>query len=167
MIGELGFGLILIVLAAMGATLAFGFLSSRLLGQDAPFGALTGGAVVICGASAAMPIAAVLGRSRSEEAERELAFVVIGITMLSTIAMILYPIIATMIGLSDLATGIFLEATIHDVAQVAGAGFSVSPAAAETAIFVKLIRVSMLAPIVFLSAMLFSRDRAGGKSPGR
>lgn len=165
LIGDLGFGLILLVIAAVAATVAFGLLSSRLFGQDARFGTLTGGAVAICGASAAMAIAAVLGRSRSEEAEREMAFVVIGVTMLSTIAMILYPILADLLGLSDLATGIFLGATIHDVAQVAGAGFSVSPAAGETAVFVKLIRVSMLAPVVLLTALAFSGSRATGPSP--
>ena len=164
LIGDLGFGLILLVIAAVAATVAFGLLSSRLFGQDARFGTLTGGAVAICGASAAMAIAAVLGRSRSEEAEREMAFVVIGVTMLSTIAMILYPILADLLGLSDLATGIFLGATIHDVAQVAGAGFSVSPAAGETAVFVKLIRVSMLAPVVLLTALAFSGSRETGPS---
>lgn len=160
MIGELGIGLILVVIAAVLATLAFGVLSSRLFGQDARFGTLTGGAVAICGASAAMAIAAVLGRPRAEEAEREMAFVVIVVTLLSTIAMILYPIVAGMFSLSDLATGIFLGATIHDVAQVAGAGFSVSPEAGEIAIFVKLIRVSMLAPIVFLAALAFRGNQA-------
>ena len=164
MIGNLGFGLILIVIAAVAATLAFGLLSSRVIGQDARFGILTGGAVAICGASAAMAIAAVLGRRQTKEAEREMAFAVIGVTMLSTIAMILYPIIAGLLGLSDLATGIFLGATIHDVAQVAGAGFSVSAPAGETAVFVKLIRVSMLAPVVLLTALAFRGNRTTGAS---
>jgi uncharacterized integral membrane protein (TIGR00698 family) len=71
---------------------------------------------------------------------------VIGVTALSTLAMILYPIVVGALQLDHRAAGIFLGGTIHDVAQVVGAGYSVSPETGDTATIVKLLRVAMLLP---------------------
>ena len=78
--------------------------------------------MAICGASAAMAIAAAL--PQSPDKERDTAFVVVGVTAMSTLAMILYPILTILSGLDDHAAGVFLGGTIHDVAQVVGAGVS-------------------------------------------
>jgi len=149
----LGANLMLLVVAAILATILFALLGAKLLGRGWRLGLLTGGSVAICGASAAMAIAAVL--PRNEHSERNLLFTVLSVTVLSTVAMIVYPIIAHALKLDEQAIGVFLGATIHDVAQVVGAGFSVSEAAGDTATLVKLIRVSMLAPIVLLFALMF------------
>jgi uncharacterized membrane protein YadS len=61
-----------------------------------------------------------------------------------TIAMILFPIMADMLGFEGDLAGVFLGATIHDVAQVVGAVFSISDQPGEIATVVKLIRVAML-----------------------
>lgn len=147
------------------ATIGFGLLAARLLGQGAAFGFLTGGAVAICGASAAMAIAAVL--PRGERAERDLVFTVVGVTVLSTLAMIVYPILAARLGLDARATGLFLGATIHDVAQVVGAGFSVSDPVGEQSTLVKLIRVTALAPVVLVAALVLRArgDGTGARPP--
>lgn len=160
MFADLGASVIAMIVTAVALTFAFGILTSRLLSQSTAFGMLTGGAVAICGASAALAISATLG-NRSREADQQMVFTVIGVTMLSTLAMIFYPILASFAGLDDHQTGIFLGATIHDVAQVAGAGFSVSVPAGETAVFVKLIRVTMLAPVVLLAALAFRKTVSG------
>ena len=125
-----------------------------------------GGAVAICGASAAMAIAAVL--PKNEHSERNLIFTVLGVTVLSTVAMVLYPVIAQVFGLDDRLTGVFLGGTIHDVAQVVGAGFTVSEQTGETATLVKLIRVVMLAPVVLVFALSIRTFGAGdAASAGR
>jgi uncharacterized integral membrane protein (TIGR00698 family) len=72
---------------------------------------------------------------------------VICVTALSTIAMIAYPVIAGVLGFTHHGAGIFLGATIHDVAQVVGAGYSISPETGDTATIVKLLRVAMLLPV--------------------
>ena len=56
----------------------------------------------------------------------------------------------------------FLGATIHDVAQVVGAGYSISPAAGDTATLVKLMRVAMLLPVIMLAASV-TRARGDAK----
>lgn len=147
----LGPELIGLVIAGVILTILFGLLGSRLLGRGWRFALLTGGSVAICGASAAMAIAAVL--PKNEQSERNLIFTVLGVTVLSTIAMIAYPIITKTLGLDDVAAGVFLGGTIHDVAQVVGAGFSVSEQTGETATVVKLIRVTMLAPVVLVFSL--------------
>lgn len=166
----LGIGLDTIALCvlAVAATIGFALLAARVLGRGWRIALLTGGAVAICGASAAMAIAAVL--PRNEHSERNLIFTVISVMLLSTTAMVAYPIICSVLGFDDKATGIFLGATIHDVAQVVGAGFSVSDTAGEAATLVKLFRVTLLAPVVLvysLSIRRFVPNESGGEGDAR
>ena len=147
----LGAELIGLVVLGVAATIVFGLLGAWLLGRGWRLALLTGGAVAICGASAAMAIAAVLPKNK--HSERNLIFTVLSVTVLSTIAMIVYPIVADVLGLDPRATGVFLGGTIHDVAQVVGAGFSISDETGETATLVKLIRVTLLAPVVLIFAL--------------
>jgi uncharacterized integral membrane protein (TIGR00698 family) len=157
MFADLGLPVLTLLVGAVALTIAVGLLAARLAGRDGRFGVLTGGAVAICGASAAMAIAAALPRREGTEAERDMVFTVFGVTLLSTLAMIGYPILAHALGFDDHRIGILLGATIHDVAQVVGAGFSVSEEAGKTAVLVKLIRVALLAPVVLLVALAFRR----------
>ena len=147
---------IFLLLLAVLSTILFGILVARLAGRSKHFGALSGGAVAICGASAALAIAAIL--PKSEKQERETALVVVGVTALSTLAMIVYPLIGAAMELTDIQAGVFIGATIHDVAQVVGAGYSISDQAGDTATLFKLIRVAMLLPVVVLLSILFRGD---------
>jgi uncharacterized integral membrane protein (TIGR00698 family) len=140
----LGSGTIALVAATVALTILAGIVIARALKLGSAFGTLTGGAVAICGASAALAIASLL--PKHPHAERDASFTVIGVTALSTLAMILYPIAVAALGLDHRAAGVFLGGTIHDVAQVVGAGYSLSPETGDTATIVKLLRVAMLLP---------------------
>lgn len=161
---QLGAETILLLIVGLISTICFGLLLARILRLDWRLALLTGGAVAICGASAAMAIAAVLPKNR--HSERNLLVTVLGVTVMSTLAMIVYPILAHRLGLSDRATGIFFGGTIHDVAQVVGAGFSVSQMAGETATLVKLIRVTMLAPVVLVFSLILRQMPMESDEPG-
>jgi len=166
LITGLGTHLILLVIAGVIATILFALIGAQLLGRGWRLALLTGGAVAICGASAAMAIAAVL--PKNQHSERNLIFTVLSVTVLSTVAMIVYPLLAHSLNLDEQAIGVFLGGTIHDVAQVVGAGFSVSETTGDTATLVKLIRVSLLAPIVLVFALLFrtkNSDMSTQKTP--
>lgn len=143
---SLGFEPILLVLLAMLVTVLGGVGVARGLGLSREFGALSSGAVAVCGVSAAIAISSVLPR-RPEE-ERDLAVTVAGVATLSTLAMVLYPLGDLLLRLSDREMGVVLGGSIHDVAQVVGAGYSISAEAGDTATIVKLIRVSALLPVV-------------------
>jgi uncharacterized integral membrane protein (TIGR00698 family) len=151
----LGYQMILIVVAGVAMTILLGYGTARLLRHSGRFGILSGGAVAICGVSAAMAIAAVL--PKNEHSERNLTFTVISVTVLSTIAMILYPIVVDGTGMNERLAGVFLGGTIHDVAQVVGAGYSVSDETGDVATVVKLIRVSLLAPVIFCISLIVGR----------
>ncbi len=149
----------LLILVTIGA----GVLCSRLLGRRTRFGVLTGGAVAICGASAALAIASVL--PKREDGERDTLFTVIAVTSLSTLAMIAYPILFRAFGFSDRDIGWLIGATIHDVAQVVGAGYAVSEEAGAVATYVKLLRVAFLPIVVIAVALAGRRSAAEGKAP--
>ncbi|MGN7870639.1 YeiH family protein [Paracoccus sp. 22332] len=163
MLADLGSEMILLVIAGVVVTILFAMLAARLFGRGWRLALLTGGSVAICGASAAMAIAAVL--PRTDKTDRNLAFTVISVTVLSTVAMIAYPPLSQVFGFSALESGVFLGGTIHDVAQVVGAGFSVSPEVGETATLVKLIRVSMLAPVVLAFSLAIRLGGLGNSDP--
>lgn len=153
---SLGLGAVALVGAGTLLTILGGILISRAAGYPKTFGVLTGGAVGICGASAALAIAAVLPRERNSE--QNTVFAVIAVTTLSTIAMIVYPIVARSLGLDSLSAGLFLGGTIHDVAQVVGAGYSLSTEIGDTSTITKLFRVAMLVPVVFALSLAFGRQ---------
>ena len=152
------------VIVGVLTTIGVGVLAARALKLSRPFGVLSGGAVGICGASAALAIASVL--PKTPEAERDTILTVVVVTTLSTLAMILYPLLAVAIGLDHVHAGIFIGGTIHDVAQVVGAGYSISPQTGDIATYVKLLRVSMLLPVVFgVSAFIRAPRTSGTKGP--
>ena len=147
---------LLLVLLGIPATLLFGAWCARLLGLRTQMGLLSGGAVAICGASAAVAIAAVL--PIHERKDRELIFTVVGVTAFSTLAMLAYPLLAEILGLDASAAGFFLGGSIHNVPQAIGAGYAVSDPAGDAATFIKLLRVAMLAPVVLLISVAMRRN---------
>ena len=144
-----------LVILGMLCTIASGFVFARLLGQTSSFGALAGVATAVCGASATLATAIVLPDYRNKAAE--VAFVCVAVNALSTFAMVLYPLICASLGFDDRLAGVMLGATIHDVAQVVGAGYAVSEPTGNTAVIVKLFRVFLLLPVVLAIGWWFTR----------
>lgn len=161
---ELGVAPIVIVLAAVVSTILLGGLVARRLGLARQFGTLTAGATAICGASAALAISSVLPKHPNHE--RDTIFAVIGVTSLSTLAMIFYPLLTALLGFDGVQSGLLFGATIHDVAQVVGAGYAVSEEAGDVATVTKLLRVALLVPAVLAIAFLYRAELAaeGGKA---
>jgi uncharacterized integral membrane protein (TIGR00698 family) len=162
-VAALGWGPVGIVVLAVVLTITVSMIAAKLLGFQSIFGLLTGGATAICGASAALALSAAL--PAHPQKEKATLFTVIGISALSTLAMIVYPMIARALGLDARLAGIFLGGTIHDVAQVVGAGYSLSKEAGDVATLVKLMRVAMLLPVIVFAALL-TRARNGGQVVG-
>jgi uncharacterized integral membrane protein (TIGR00698 family) len=162
---DLGVMPVTAVVCGVASTLALGVLLARLMGLRNEFGVLSGGAVGICGASAALAISAALPAFAQKE--RDTVLTVIGVTTLSTVAMVIYPSLAQWLGLSATEAGVFIGASVHDVAQVVGAGYTISQQAGDVSTYVKLMRVAMLAPVVaLLSVAVFrSARKDAGRAP--
>ncbi|OYQ34562.1 hypothetical protein CHU95_11155 [Niveispirillum lacus] len=157
----LGWGAVLLALSGLLFTLTGGYLIGRWLRLQPAHALLSAGSVAICGASAALAISAAL--PARHQAEKPTLLVVIGVTALSTVAMLAYPLLARLLGLTEAQAGLFFGASIHDVAQVVGAGYLISDHAAEVAAIVKLMRVACLVPVVMAVAWIF-RDRHAGNA---
>ena len=160
----LGWGTVLMVVVSVLVTMVMGLVMARLLGLRRDLGLVTGGAVGICGASAALALSSCLPRDARRE--RDLAWTVMGVSILSTLAMLAYPLLAGALSLSTMQTGVFLGGSIHDVAQVVGAGYSVSAVSGDTAVLTKLMRVAMLVPVLLMvSLVLYYKARQRHAEP--
>ena len=153
----LGWETAAIVIAAVVTTLLCGVLLGRYMGMNRAQSVLSGGSVAICGASAALAISAVLPQNK--DSERFTLMVVVTVTVLSTVAMVIYPLLAKLLNLPPELAGLFLGGTILDVAQVVGAGYMLNPETGDYATIVKLFRVSMLAVVVIVISSLFKKER--------
>jgi uncharacterized integral membrane protein (TIGR00698 family) len=164
-IAALGLMTAVLVIVSMGVTLTAGFLLARAFGLDQAYGALAGAGTAVCGASATLATSIVLPDYKGKETD--VAFVVVAVNALSTLAMVLYPLVCVALGFDPQTTGVMLGATIHDVAQVVGAGYAVSEAAGNTAVIVKLFRVFLMLPVVLVTGWLFARRAVttAGKIP--
>lgn len=158
----LGFSTALLIIVSMAATLVVGIILARLVGRDDGFGALAGAATAVCGASAALATATVLPQDRARDAD--VVFTVVAVNALSTIAMLAYPPLCLWLGYDGRETAILLGGTIHDVAQVVGAGYSVSADVGNGSVIVKLFRVFLLLPVVLAVGWYFARRGAAQAS---
>lgn len=82
---------------------------------------------------------------------------------MSTLSMIFYPVLLGQIHMDVLGTGFVLGASIHDVAQVIGAGFSVSDEVGQAATLTKMVRVAMLPVILLALSMTVGRSESGAR----
>ena len=158
----LGWQTVAALMVAVSLTIALGMLLARLFKVESSLGVLIGGATAICGASAALAISSVL--PKTAQLERNTTLTVVGVTTLSTMAMVVYPLITQWLGFDAVMSGKFIGATIHDVAQVVGAGYSLSPEAGDAATITKLMRVAFLMPVLVVISLVL-RTRMAGK-PG-
>jgi uncharacterized integral membrane protein (TIGR00698 family) len=154
-IWDLGPATALLVVVSMAATLAGGVWLAKRLGLDAGYGALAGAATAVCGASATLATASVVPPYARKGAD--VTFTVVAANAVSTLVMVLYPPLCVWLGLDPQTTGVLLGATIHDMAQVVGAGYAVSEPVGNTAVIVKLFRVFLLLPVVVAIGWWFVR----------
>ncbi len=147
-----------VVVLSTFAALFFGWWVSRRFGIPEKMGLLLGVGGAICGASAVVAADSVV------QGEKRDAAISLGvITLLGTIGILVYPLIAAALGMTDFFFGVWDGATLHEMAQVVAAGFGVSDEAARVATVVKLARIALLAPVVlYLGWMLRRRHVAAG-----
>lgn len=157
-IAHVGMAGCIVDLVMVATTLLVAIGCGRLLGVDRDTTLLVGAGSAICGASAALATESMLGSPAYKA-----ALAVATVTVFGTILMALEPLAFTS-GILPFATptdfGVYVGSTIHEVAQVVAAGFSISTAVGETAVIVKLTRVMLLAPVLLLLLAWLRRDAA-------
>lgn len=157
-IAALGWSAAALVVAGVASTLALALWLGPRLGLGPARATLAGAAVAICGASAALAVSAAMPADRRNE--RFTLTVILCVTMMSTVSMIAYPLLARWLHLSPVQAGLFLGGSIHDVAQVVGAGFTLGNETGEFATVVKLFRVALLVVVVLGVSLAFRPRRS-------
>jgi uncharacterized integral membrane protein (TIGR00698 family) len=128
------------------------YLGTRVFKLDKDLCMLTSIGSSVCGA------AAVLGTDSVLKAEsHKVSLAVSTVVLFGTLAMFLYPLLAGLGILPQSVFGIYIGSTVHEVAQVVAAGSAISPNVCDTAVIVKLTRVMLLVPYLFLLGLYLSK----------
>lgn len=139
---------ILVAFLMLASTFLIGYIFGiKVLKLDREITILTSAGSAICGAAAVLASESVLKCEAYKSAIAVSSVVVFG-----TIAMFLYPFLYKL-GLIDLSVqnmGIYIGATLHEVAHVVGSSNVLGEDASSNAVIVKMIRVMMLAPFLIL-----------------
>ena len=145
---EVGFSGVFTAFLIVSSTFIIGYLfGTKVLKLDREITILTSAGSAICGAAAVLATESVLKSPAYKSAIAVSTVVVFG-----TIAMFLYPFLFKLgiLNLSDSNMGIYIGATLHEVAHAVGAGEALGENASSNAIIVKMIRVMMLAPFLIV-----------------
>lgn len=143
-----------IVVAVVGA-----YYIGRLLGLNWKTSLLLGAGTGICGNSAIVAVAPLI-----DAEDDDLVLSIGAVNLFGLVAMLIWPVVGGMLELSDEMFGVWSGTSIHAVPQVVAAGFAYSPEAGTLATLVKLVRVTMLAPLVFVLAILYAKHHRGDPS---
>lgn len=158
-IGQLGWSGVLLDALMLGSTFILAlWLGRKVLGLDARTTILIGAGSSICGAAAVLATAPVVkGRAQ------DVAVAVATVVVFGTVATFIYPALFhwnAAHGWLDLTAaqfGLYVGATVHEVAQVVAAGEAISAQAADMAVIAKMVRVMMLAPFLLLLSAWWGR----------
>ena len=149
------------VVATATATLAAG----RALGVPPVLRTLVAAGFSICGAAAVVATAAVVDPDGDHEEDVGVALALV--TAFGTVTLVALPLVAGLLGLDDATAGIWIGASVHEVAQVVAAGGAVSAAALGAAAATKLGRVVLLAPFVAVVGVARRRGARDDAVAGR
>ena len=149
--------LAVVLVSVLGTFLATRWFG-RLLGLSPARSLLVATGVSICGASAVAAANPVAGGD-----EEDVATAVTVVTLLGTLAIGVFPLLALVFGMSGTSFGIWTGAGVHEVGQVVAIGAAAGPAVLQVAVVIKLTRVVLLAPLV--AAIGLVRRRAGEARP--
>ncbi|XKE46221.1 YeiH family protein [Halomonas organivorans] len=137
------------------------FVGTRLLGMDRETTLLTSAGSAICGAAAVLATESTI-RSRPAATSMAVATVV----LFGSLAMLVYPLLYPLLGMEEGLYGVYIGATVHEVAQVVAAGEAVGPDALANAVIVKLVRVMLLVPFLLIVGQWWMRQQAGASAEG-
>lgn len=151
-VGPRGFAVVVLTLIA---TFAFTVALGRRLGVRRELAELIAAGTSICGASAVVATNAV---SRAEEAD--VAYAVATVTLFGSLSMVLLPLLGHALALGPHGYGLWVGASVHEIAQVVAAAFQGGDVAGEYGTIAKLARVTLLAPVVIGLGLLARRRLA-------
>lgn len=153
---SLGPKVVLLDIVVITSVLVIGYqLGTRWLKLDPETALLTSAGSAICGAAAILATETTI---RAKPAATAMA--VATVVLFGSLAMFAYPAIYSVLGWEQELYGIFIGATVHEVAQVIAAGDAIGTAALTNAVIVKLIRVMLLVPFLLIVGQWWIKHHA-------
>jgi len=153
-IADMGLQGVIASILVVALTLWIGYnVGVKWLGLDAHTALLTAAGSAICGAAAVLAVEGVLKNEPHKSA------VAVGtVVLFGTIAMFMYPIVFQLgwVPLDFVQEGLYIGASVHEVAQVVGAGTAIAPEVADGAVIVKMFRVMLLVPVLLMIGVIFT-----------
>ncbi|WP_298036851.1 putative sulfate exporter family transporter [uncultured Campylobacter sp.] len=141
------------------ATFCFALFTAKALGLSKDSAVLIGSGASICGAAAVMAT-----QNEIKADANKLAIAICTVVLFGTIGMFIYPFIAKFLALTPQQTGFFIGGSLHEVAHVVAASAAFDSATSSTAVIIKMLRVIMLVPFLFLLNFLnLSQNSDGSK----
>jgi len=155
-IEEVGLNGIIISFLIVSLTFIIGYIVGvKFLKLDKETTILTSAGSSICGAAAVLATEPVINAKPYKS-----AIAVSTVVLFGTIAMFLYPFLykAGLIPFDESTMGVYIGATIHEVAHVVAAGNAIGSVASSDAIVVKMIRVMMIAPFLIVLSIWLAKS---------
>jgi uncharacterized integral membrane protein (TIGR00698 family) len=149
-----GPGLLVAIVAIVAAAILFSFAIGRLLGLGKRLAILVACGNSICGNSAIAAVAPVIGADGDEVAS-SIAFTAV----LGVVVVLILPLIAVALGMTQLAYGALAGLTVYAVPQVLAATAPFGATAVQLGTLVKLVRVLMLGPVCLVLSLVSARLR--------
>jgi uncharacterized integral membrane protein (TIGR00698 family) len=151
-----------IIVITMAASFAIVLLVSRVVRVDGRLAVLIAVGSAVCGNTAIVATAPVIGARA-----REVAYAVATITLFGTLAVFLYPAIGRALGLAQPSFGLWAGVAVHDTSQVIATGAAYGAQALDVATVVKLIRNALMAPLLLVIATAWTARSHEAISPAR
>ncbi len=126
-----------------------GFFIGRALGLNWKMSNLISAGTGICGGSAIAAIAPVIDAD-----DTDIAFGMSATFVFDMVMILLFPIMGELLGLSDMAYGMWAGTAVNDTSSVVAAGYAYSEAAGDYATMVKLTRTLSIIPTVLVFAVI-------------
>ena len=136
------------------------FSIGRLVGLDSKLNLLLSSGSAICGATA-MALVSPLIKAKPQTLLISLAI----IFTLNTIAIILFPIIGSYLGMSSYEFGAFSALAIHDTASVIGSALQFDRNSVEVATALKVMRTLWLIPLIIILNYQFNTNKIKNAFP--
>jgi uncharacterized integral membrane protein (TIGR00698 family) len=159
-IARIGLPATVVIVITMTASFAIVLVAARLVRVDGRLAVLIAVGSAVCGNTAIVATAPVIGARA-----REVAYAVATITLFGTLAVFLYPGIGRALGIPGPSFGLWTGVAVHDTSQVIATGAAYGPESLDVATVVKLIRNALMAPLLLLIATVWAarRDEAVGR----
>ena len=131
-----------------------GFFIRKIFGLNWKLSNLISAGTGICGGSAVAAIAPVI-----DAEDKDIAFALSSTFLFDMVMVALYPIMGKLLGMNDIAYGIWAGTSVNDTASVVAAGYAFSEAAGDFATMVKLTRTIAIIPTVLVFAFIGVRAK--------